>query len=69
MCFIVYIVLLCILSPIVFCKCPVCIVVGRYVLLLDGICVHGSIWLVHVVMLCVLSSYLYVWCSYVYVLY
>jgi hypothetical protein len=36
--------------------------------LLD-ICVRGSSWLVHVVILCVLSSYLYVWCSYVYVLY
>jgi hypothetical protein len=27
MCFMVYIVFLCILSPTVFCKCPVCIVV------------------------------------------
>jgi hypothetical protein len=63
MCFIVY------LSPIVFCKCPLCIVVGCYVLLLDDICVHGSSWLVHVVILYVLPSYLYVCCSHVYVLY
>jgi hypothetical protein len=53
----------------VFFKCRVCIVVGLYVLLLNDICVHGSSWLVHVVILCVLSCYLYVCCSYVYVLY
>jgi hypothetical protein len=44
------------------CNCPVCIIVRWY-------CVHGSSCLVRVVILCVLSSYLYVWWSYVFVLY
>jgi hypothetical protein len=57
--FIVYIVLLCILSFIVYFES----VHGSSWL------VHGSSWLVHVVILCVLSSYLYEWCSYVYVMY